>query len=468
MDDYQFMGSLKELKETEVDTSKAYTFVVINYEQMRIHIDYLVKRGWHFVIPDESHRAKNRRAKTSKALWRLAFVPYKLILSGTPITKNEIDLWSQFKFLMPSLWGTNFKLFAEKALRETDFGDYKKWVPHKKKIKRFMKKAQRFTYYLKLDDMTDMPSKHDIPIRIVINRQHRKAYRELEQNFLTEYKGKRSSIDLGITSLLRLQQLTGGHLIYENGDATRFKDQPKLWWILDKLEDLGKEKLLIICRYSYEIDLIKTALNKLKYKIDIMQGGMSQKEVTKVRHSFQSEKGCQILIGQISVVKEGNNFQKCCRNTVFYSKSLSYVDLDQCKKRTWRNGQKRKVKYYHLIVEESIDESIEKLLDRKTLDINKALIELVYNKNIRRNNMAKKTTSKKTTEKKAPAKKAPGKLEMPEFGVDAIAKGLGVDARTARLKLRNAGVEKSGRTYDFKNKTGVDKMVKQLSKKSAE
>lgn len=467
IEDYQFFGSLKDFYKGGVDTSKSYTFVVINYEQMRIHIDKLVKCNWDFVIPDESHRAKNRRAKTSKALWRLSFVEYKLILSGTPITKDEIDLWSQFKFLKPTLWGTNFNLFAKKALKEIDFGGYKKWAPHKKRIKLFMKKANKFTYYLKLDDMTDMPDKQDIPVRIDINKQHRKAYWELEQNFLTEHEGKRSSIDLSVTSLLRLQQLTGGHLVYETGDAHRFKEQPKLWWVLDKLQDLGEEKVLIICRYTYEIEMIETALKKLRYDTKVMKGGMKQEEIAKVRHSFQSEKGCQILIGQVSVVKEGNNFQKCCRNTFFYSKSLSYVDLDQCKRRTWRNGQKRKVKYYHLIVEDTIDETIEKLLDRKTLNINKALIDLYHNETIRRKpKMATKTKKAKNTkvkETKAPA----GKLEMPEFGVDAVAKAMDVDARTVRLKLRNAGVEKSGRTYDFKNKTGVDKIVKQLSSKKS-
>jgi hypothetical protein len=198
---------------------------------------------------------------------------------------------------------------------------------------------------------------------------------------------------------------------------------------------------------------------------------MKPQEIKRVRHSFQNPKGCQILIGQVNVVKEGNNFQKSCRYTIFYSKSLSYVDIDQCRKRTWRNGQKRKVIYYHLILENTIDESIEHLIDRKTVNAENALMQLVYK---RRLIMAKEKAAtpakdkKDKADKKVEKKKATGagKLEMPEFGVSAVAKGLGVDERTARLKLRNAEIEKSGRTYDFKNQTGVDKIVKQLSKKA--
>lgn len=474
--DYNFYGSLKAYhKATKVgyDSFSSYTFVVINYEQARSKIDNLLDISWDFAILDESHRIKNRRAKTTKAIWQLNYIRYKLILSGTPITKNEVDLWSQFKFLKSSLWGNHFKAFEKEALVSVDMGDYKKLRPHKVRIKKFMKKASKFTYYLRLNDMVDMPSKHDIPIYLNITGKHRKAYNELENNFYTEYGEKKSNIDLSVTSLIRLQQLTGGHLILDNNDAIRFKDQPKLWWIIDKLEDLGKEKVLIICRFTYEIELIKEALTKLKYNTEVMVGGMTPLEIKRVRHSFQSPRGCQILIGQVSVVKEGNNFQSC-RNTFFYSKSLSYVDIDQCKRRTWRNGQKKKVMYYHLIIKNSIDESIESIVDKKMINAEEALMKLVYK---RRNIMAKeavKKTVKKATPKKdttvTPKKKGGNlpKLEMPEFGVAAVAKGLGVDERSARLKLRNAGVEKTGRTYDFKNQTGVDKIVKQLSKKAAE
>lgn len=454
MDGYQVITSLKELD--QVDHTVEYTFIVLNYEQVRIHIDDLVDIDWDFVILDESHRIKNRRSKTAKALWKLEDVKYRLILSGTPITKDEIDLWSQFKFLNPNIWGANFNAFEKKALRSIDLGDFTKLRPHKQKIKLFMKKAQDFTYYLKLDDMTDMPPKRDVVIKLPLKGAHRKAYNDLEGSFLTEYEGKRASIDLSVTSLLRLQQLTGGHLILENGDAIRFKDQPKLWWVIDKLEDLGKEKVLIVCRYTYEIELLESALRKLKYKVETMRGGMKPQEIKRVRHSFQSSKGCQILIGQVGVIKEGNNFQQNCRHTIFYSKSLSYVDIDQCKRRTWRNGQKRKVIYYHLVIENTIDESIESLIDKKTVNAEQALAQLVYK---RRADMAK--DKKKEVKKKNNLPK----LEMPEFGIQKVAKALGVDERTVRVKLRNAKVEKSGRTYDFKNQAGVDRVVKQLAKK---
>lgn len=455
MDGYTFYDDFKPLRNLKTIEGQ-YHFVVINYEQARIHIDELQNWEWDFCILDESHRAKNRRAKTSKAVWQLNWIKYKLILSGTPITKDEIDLWSQFKFLNPSIWGSNFNLFEQKALKKINMGDY--WVhkPHRKKIKPFMLKANAFTYRVRLDEIAELPGRQDIPVLLSMKRDARKAYTELESGFLTEYQGKRSSIDLSAVGLTRLAQLTGGHLILENGDAIRFKDQPKLWWILDKLEDIGKEKLLVICRFTYEIELIASALKKLGYKYEVMKGGMKPQEVKRVRRSFQDPKGCQILLGQVSVVKEGNNFQHCCRYTVFYSKSLSYVDIKQCKDRTYRNGQRRKVLYWHLIIENTIDEAIEGMIESKYVNAERVLRQFIQQ---RRTTMTKEATKTKKTAKKNNLPK----VEAPEFGIAALAKAMGIEERSVRVKLRNAEIERDGKFYDFKNKEGVAKMAKKLS-----
>lgn len=80
--------------------------------------------------------------------------------------------------------------------------------------------------------------------------------------------------------------------------------------------------------------------------------------------------------------------------------------------------------------------------------------------------MAKEKAEKKKASKKEVKKakrKAPPPVEKPEFGVDALAKEMGVEVATVRVKLRNAGIEKGGRTYDFKSASGVKQMAKKLA-----
>lgn len=450
------IGSWEDEIAAHLIKSHGCEFQIMNYEQVRIHIESIAEEHWDFIIVDESHRIKNRRAKTTKALWKLE-ATYKIIMSGTPVTKDEIDLWSQYKFLNDKLWGAHFNSFEAKCLRKVDRGDYFVHEVQKKSIKPFMAKAAKFTYRVKLDDIAEMPPRRDVKVFFDLKGSARKAYTDLEQGFLTEHRGQRASIDLSVTSLLRLQQLAGGHLVLENGDVIRHKDQPKLWWILDKLEDIGKQKLFIVCRFKLEIQLISAALKKAGYKYVVMQGGMTSAETSRVRKRFQTDKTCQVLIGQVATVKEGNNFQKQCRYGVFYSKSMSYVEIEQCKARLWRNGQTRKVIYYHLIMRNTIDEAIETIVEKKYRNAEAILYKLVMK--------GKSKMAKEEKAVKAKKKSNLPKIERPEWGIEAVAKALKIDARSVRVKLRNAEVEKSGKFYDFKNQAGVDKIVKLLSPK---
>ena len=70
-----------------------------------------------------------------------------------------------------------------------------------------------------------------------------------------------------------------------------------------------------------------------------------------------------------------------------------------------------------------------------------------------------KKTTKKTTGRKKPT---PPPMEKPDFGVAELAEALGVTPAVARQKLRAAGIDKTGRTYDFKNQRGVQAVAKQL------
>lgn len=364
-----------EIEKHLKDGLKTFDFTIKNYEHIRAKIhDYLEE--WDFIILDECHRIKNRRSKTAKALWKLK-AKYRLILSGTSVAKDEIDLWSQFKFLNPNIWGSNFSEFADQALDIKDWGEYQTYVPNKKKIRSFINRAKKFIYRVTLDEIVDLPGQLNVPVYFNLRGPQKKHYYELQDDFITEYQGKRASIDLSATSLIRLHQLVGGHLTLETRDIVRFKEQPKLWWILDKLEDIGNQKLIIFCRYTLEIELIAEALRLKGYKFAIMQGGMKDKEIKSIRKAFQTDKTLQILIGQIQCVKEGNNFQDMCRYGVFYSKSLSSVDLDQCKGRLYRKGQTKKVIYWHLIMKDTIDEDYETIVKEKHANAESILIQLM-------------------------------------------------------------------------------------------
>lgn len=112
---------LKLLNDLDNFPFKALKVAVINYESTWREgiFDALYEWNADMIICDESQRIKSHDAEQSKAMHKLGDqAKYKLILSGTPVQNNAIDLYSQYRFLDPTIFGTNFYQFEQNDLTE--------------------------------------------------------------------------------------------------------------------------------------------------------------------------------------------------------------------------------------------------------------------------------------------------------------------------------------------------------------
>ncbi|EYU37472.1 hypothetical protein ABFS82_01G048900 [Erythranthe guttata] len=100
----QYIGSAQERSSLRAEFSK-YNAIVTSYDVVRKDIDYLKEFFWNYCILDEGHIIKNSKSKVTCAVKQLR-AKHRLILSGTPIQNNVLDLWSLFDFLMPGFLGT--------------------------------------------------------------------------------------------------------------------------------------------------------------------------------------------------------------------------------------------------------------------------------------------------------------------------------------------------------------------------
>ncbi|KAL4240937.1 btaf1 RNA polymerase II [Mactra antiquata] len=85
--------------------SKNHNLIVASYDVVRNDIDFFGSINWNYCVLDEGHIIKNGKTKISKAVKQLN-CNHRLILSGTPIQNNVLDLWSLFDFLVPGFLGT--------------------------------------------------------------------------------------------------------------------------------------------------------------------------------------------------------------------------------------------------------------------------------------------------------------------------------------------------------------------------
>uniref|UniRef100_A0A1I8PPP2 TATA-binding protein-associated factor 172 n=1 Tax=Stomoxys calcitrans TaxID=35570 RepID=A0A1I8PPP2_STOCA len=85
--------------------------VVASYDTIRKDIDFFSSVHWNYCVLDEGHIIKNGKTKSSKAI-KMLKANHRLILSGTPIQNNVLELWSLFDFLMPGFLGTEKQFVA--------------------------------------------------------------------------------------------------------------------------------------------------------------------------------------------------------------------------------------------------------------------------------------------------------------------------------------------------------------------
>ena len=100
----QYLGSPQERINLRTRFSK-HNIIITSYDVLRKDVDILAEQVWNYCILDEGHIIKNAKSKITLAAKRIK-AEHRLILSGTPIQNNVLELWSLFDFLMPGFLGS--------------------------------------------------------------------------------------------------------------------------------------------------------------------------------------------------------------------------------------------------------------------------------------------------------------------------------------------------------------------------
>jgi len=184
-----------------------YDIYVVNYEAVRTVEQELMKRGFDVIVCDESTRIKNPQALCSKALHRLGQrAKYRYIMTGTPLVESAIDLYSQFKFLEPSIFGPSYYAFKNKYTIMGGFQNHQ--IVGYRHLDELHKKiflvALRFTK----DECLDLPEKIYEVKQFDLNQQEQELYKKIKKNIFTEIMDKQVTAQLAITKLTKLLQVT--------------------------------------------------------------------------------------------------------------------------------------------------------------------------------------------------------------------------------------------------------------------
>jgi len=355
----------KIIKKSE-DLYSPEEIFIINYAKIRIMFESLKKFTFKVIVADESHYIKNPKAKRTKLLLKISERgQYKFISTGTPISKNILDIYPQFRFVDPNILG--FKNYYAFRARYAIMGGFmSKQVVGIKKQEEILKRIEPFSIRMRKEDCLDLPPQIYETFYVDLSKDQLEVYKKLKKNFLVEIGTQKIISSNILTRFLHFQQITAGFLSGSHqaeSQVFKFNKNPKLDLLEEILAEEKERKFIIYTRFLYENKMIKDRLEAKGYKIECLTGKVKSKRRAEIRKIFQ-EGELDGLVVQIQVGGLGISFTRA-DIVIYYSNSFSYIERTQSESRVHRAGRKNTVLYLDLIARNTIDVSVLKILKKK-------------------------------------------------------------------------------------------------------
>ena len=319
---------------------------------------------------DESTTIKNPTAKRTKNILKIGeLAKYRRILTGSPVTKSPLDLYTQCKFLDPYHLDEDsyyaFRARYSNMVKRNFGGRSVQLVVSYRRLDELSKKLEKFSYRILKEDCLDLPPKVFTKRIVDLSDEQKKMYLTMKNEAIAEQDGKVMSSMSALTTLLRLHQITCGTFKADDGTLTPIKNN-RITALMDCLEETDG-KVIIWATYREDIKTIVESLKKAYGDDSTVEyhGGEDSTLRQKQIALFQQKNGpARYFVGNPST--GGYGITLTAANTViYYSNSYDLEKRLQSEDRAHRIGQTGSVTYIDLVAEKTIDDRIIKSLRNK-------------------------------------------------------------------------------------------------------
>jgi SNF2 family DNA or RNA helicase len=311
-------------------------WTIVNYEQLRtvrekiktksggsktvekLKEPFFEKVKWGAVILDEAHRAKNRKAKQTRGIYRIDS-PIKLALTGTPIMNSPDDLWSLLHWLYPSEYKSYWRFFETYVdYVEGYFGKDIIGVKNPDQL-RFELKDR--LYRRTKDQVLNLPEKQRITVPVTLDNKSRKLYNEAERNFWIEVEtaveegdssakelvdavasGRRRlyAIPNGAARTVRLRQILSNIALLGGENHSN-----KMEALLDRISDNRHKQHVVFSEFVQSCQILAERITStLGLTAETYTGETKDKDRRGIEDKFQRGE-IDILVGTIGAMREG-------------------------------------------------------------------------------------------------------------------------------------------------------------------
>lgn len=341
------------------DMATGTKVIIVNYESIwREPIaSYLLRKtvGINCIVCDESHRIKTPSSKCSLYLTKLGKrASCRYLVTGTPLAENPMDVYAQYRFLDPSIFGTNFGNFKARyqnlnaqATAACGFPVLDKKQPY---IHLDELHDKMFSCAFYVESSVELPEQTDITYHFKLPKPCQRVYKKLQDEGVICLNGKYIETDCALTMVLKLQQMTSGFAVAE----PKYQDSPdckrtvinlhreRVEALKDLLEGLPKhEPVVVFANYRKDLKVIRNLCREMK---------LGYSEVSGTEDTLKEWKASKatVLGVQYSSGSESIDLTRA-RYCIYYSLTRKLSLYLQSRKRIHRPGQTRPVVYYHII-----------------------------------------------------------------------------------------------------------------------
>ena len=318
---------------------------------------------------DESTTIKTPTARRTKNIIGIGkHAKYKRIMTGSPITKNPLDLYTQCEFLDPWLLDfTSYYAFRNRYAEMKTMhlrGRSIQVVSEFKNLGELSETVKNFSYRVLKEDCLDLPPKNFIKRYITLTPDQKKVYEQMKKAAMAVLNGKVTTTMTVLTQLMRLHQITCGYVTADDGSVQEVESNRlnELMSILEETEG----KAIIWANYQMSVsDIIKRIIKVYGKDSYVHYYGLTPQEDRQDHiRKFQNDPKCRFLIGTPQTGGYGITLTQA-NTVIYYSNGYDLEKRLQSEDRAHRIGQKKTVTYVDLICEDTVDEKIVKALRDK-------------------------------------------------------------------------------------------------------
>lgn len=379
-------------KQKELEVLKKVTdnlvFFIMNVEALS------TKRGFEqadkflfthraMLAVDESTTIKSRTASRTKNLIKLSKnSPYRRILTGSPVTKSPLDLFTQCEFLEDHILGhSSFWTFQNryaKMVRRTLGSHSFNQIVGYQNLSELNGLIENFSYRVRKEECLDLPDKVYTKRIVELTDKQKSIYTQMKKSALAfvESEGMISASTI-LTQIIRLQQVCSGYAKLDDGKVIYLTNN-KMPELLSVLEETNG-KVIIWANFTYDIESISAKLSEIygSNTVASYYGATPNDERQQIVETFQDPQSeLRFFVGQPRTGGYGLTLTQA-HTVIYYSNGYDLEVRLQSEDRAHRIGQTNKVTYIDIIAEKTIDEKILVAL-RSKIDISSQILAEGY------------------------------------------------------------------------------------------